>query len=89
MSSAAAGTQPEGPDRGSRALIREAAAELFARDGYAQATVRQIAARAGVSPGLVIKLMGTKADLYRQVGAHAAASRRARHLARRTWGVHW
>ena len=68
MSSAAAGTQPEGPDRGSRALIREAAAELFARDGYARATVRQIAARAGVSPGLVIKLMGTKADLYRQVG---------------------
>jgi len=61
-------TQPPESHGGSRAAIRTAAVELFAEHGYAQVTVRQIAARAGVSPGLVIKLMGSKADLYSAAG---------------------
>lgn len=52
----------------SRESIREAARCLFSERGYAAVTVRQIAAQAGVSPALVIKLHGSKAELYAEVG---------------------
>jgi len=45
------------------ARIREAALELFARDGVAGTSMRSIAARAGVSPSLVVHHFGTKARL--------------------------
>ncbi len=45
------------------ARIRDAAIEVFAQEGFAQATVRAIAARAGVSPGLVIHHFGSKHEL--------------------------
>lgn len=45
------------------ARIREAALELFARDGVAGTSMRSIAARAGVSPSLVVHHFGTKAKL--------------------------
>lgn len=52
----------------SREAIRRAAGQLFAERGYAAVTIREIAARAGVSPALVIKLHGSKAELYAEVG---------------------
>lgn len=55
-----------GPD--SRTRIRDAAAGLFARRGYLEVTVREIADDAAVSPGLVIKLFGSKAELYAAIG---------------------
>ncbi len=45
------------------AAIRIAAMELFAVRGYADVTVRQIAAAAGVSPALVIHHYGSKENL--------------------------
>lgn len=46
-------------DRSTQARIRDAAIACFARHGVAATTVRQIAAEAGVSPGLVIHHYGT------------------------------
>ena len=55
------GESPERPasDLTARARIRDAAVECFAEDGFG-ASVRTIAARAGVSPGLVTHHFGTK-----------------------------
>lgn len=47
-----------------RGRIRRAAAILFGEHGYHDVTVREIAEAAAVSPGLVIKLFGSKAELY-------------------------
>lgn len=55
-----------GPD--SRGRIRGAAARLFGQRGYHDVTIREIAEAAAVSPGLVIKLYGSKAELYAAVG---------------------
>ncbi|WP_071990796.1 TetR/AcrR family transcriptional regulator [Rhodococcus rhodnii] len=49
-------------DRTARARIRDAAVEVFGREGFS-ASVRTIAARAGVSPGLVIHHFGSKEGL--------------------------
>jgi AcrR family transcriptional regulator len=48
-------------------VIAEAAAALFAEVGYERATVRAIAARAGVDPRLVTHRFGTKQELFVQV----------------------
>lgn len=45
------------------ARIRNAAIELFARDGFQKTNVRAIAAAAGVSPALVIHHFGSKDGL--------------------------
>jgi len=50
-------------DLTARARIREAALEHFAHDGYERATIRAIAATAGVSPGLLRHHYGSKEDL--------------------------
>lgn len=52
----------------SRQAIRTAARHLFSERGYAATTIRDIAAKADVSPALVIKLHGSKAELYTEVG---------------------
>ena len=57
-------------DRTSRAIIRDAALCLFADHGADGVTVRQIAAAAGVSPGLVIHHFGSKEGLRDEVDAH-------------------
>jgi AcrR family transcriptional regulator len=49
---------------GHRAAILAAAQELFAARGYEHATVREIAARAGVTHGSVMRHFGTKEELF-------------------------
>lgn len=47
-----------------RAAIRAAARERFAADGYERATIRAIAADAGIDPAMVIRYFGTKERLF-------------------------
>jgi AcrR family transcriptional regulator len=60
-------------DRTARAVIRDEALQLFAEHGPDAVTVRQIAAAAGVSPGLVIHHFGSKDGLREAVDAHVLA----------------
>ncbi len=46
------------------AAVFRAAGELFARQGFGQVTIRAIAARAGTSPALVMKVGGSKRALF-------------------------
>jgi AcrR family transcriptional regulator len=57
--------QPD--DLTARARIREAALELFVRDGIHGTSMRSIAAKARVSPSLVVHHFGTKARLREAV----------------------
>jgi AcrR family transcriptional regulator len=57
--------QPD--DLTARARIREAALSLFAQDGIAATSMRSVAAKAGVSPSLVVHHFGTKAGLREAV----------------------
>jgi TetR/AcrR family transcriptional regulator, regulator of cefoperazone and chloramphenicol sensitivity len=50
-----------------RARIREAALELFAESGADATSMRSVAARAGVSPSLVVHHFGTKSKLRSEV----------------------
>lgn len=52
-----------------RGAIAEAATTLFAEVGYDRATVRAIAARAGVDPRLVTHHFGSKQELFVEVMA--------------------
>jgi AcrR family transcriptional regulator len=45
-------------------LIRQAAADLFGRNGFAATSVREIARSAGVDPALVIRHFGSKEALF-------------------------
>ena len=47
-----------------RAAILAAARERFAADGYERATVRAIAAGAGIDPAMVIRYYGSKEQLF-------------------------
>ena len=60
-------------DRTARAVIRDEALRLFAERGPDAVTVRQIAAAAGVSPGLVIHHFGSKDGLREAVDGHVLA----------------
>lgn len=55
------------------ARIREAAAALFEERGYAKTTIRDVASRAGVSPGTVMNYAGSKEDLVLMVFAAGMA----------------
>jgi AcrR family transcriptional regulator len=57
-------------DRTARAVIRDEALRLFADRGPDAVTVRQIAAAAGVSPGLVLHHFGSKDGLRQAVDEH-------------------
>ena len=60
-------------DRTAWAVIRDEALRLFAERGPDAASVRQIAAAAGVSPGLVSHHFGSKDGLRDAVDAHVLA----------------
>ena len=47
-----------------KAAILGAARDRFAADGYAGATIRAIAAQAGIDPSMVIRYYGTKERLF-------------------------
>lgn len=51
--------------------VLDAARELFEEDGYAKATIRDIAAKAGMSTGAVFANYKDKVDLYKAVYGHA------------------
>ena len=57
-------------DRTARAVIRDEALRLFAAHGPDAVTVQQIAAAAGVSPGLVVHHFGSKDGLREAVDQH-------------------
>ncbi|AJT42066.1 TetR family transcriptional regulator [Psychromicrobium lacuslunae] len=48
----------------SREAIIAAARQLFAEQGYTAVTIKDIASKAGYSPAMVMKAMGSKAELY-------------------------
>ncbi|WP_129842451.1 TetR/AcrR family transcriptional regulator [Streptomyces sp. RFCAC02] len=50
--------------RGTEERILGAARDLFARHGYERATIRAVAAAAGVDPALVMQYFGSKAALF-------------------------
>src|SRR5436190_2266681 len=52
-----------------REAIAQAAREQFAELGYDRATMRKIAAAAGVDPALVVHFYGSKEALFREVMA--------------------
>ena len=53
----------QGPNA-TRAAILRAARKLFSGKGYDGASVRAVAARAGVDPALVLHFFGSKAELF-------------------------
>lgn len=54
---------PRGADH-TREAIRVAARDLFAERGYPGTTVRDVAARAGISQGLITRYFGSKENLF-------------------------
>lgn len=61
--------QPAPPARprrsdATRAAILHAARERFAVDGYERATIRAIAAEAGIDPSMVMRYYGSKEELF-------------------------
>jgi len=54
---------PQDPAEVRRSQILEAAAGVFAERGYARATMKEIAARAGVAPGTIYLYFENKRDL--------------------------
>lgn len=69
MTAATTGS-PAFEDLTARARIREAALDQFAAVGFERATIRAIAADAGVSPGLLRHHFGSKQALREAVDAH-------------------
>lgn len=57
-------------DRTARAVIRDEALRLFAAQGPDAVSLRQIAAAAGVSPGLIVHHFGSKEGLRAVVDQH-------------------
>jgi AcrR family transcriptional regulator len=73
------------PDRTARARIRDAAIERFGADGIAGASLRAIAADAGVSAGLVVHHFGSKEGLRQACDEYVAATiREGKHAAMAT-----
>jgi TetR/AcrR family transcriptional regulator, regulator of cefoperazone and chloramphenicol sensitivity len=75
-------------DLTARARIRDVAVELFASRGYRGTTIRDVAAEAGVSPGLVQHHFGAKEGLREACDQHLAETLRA-IMASQTPRSHW
>ena len=56
--------QPARRSDATRAAILQAARARFAADGYQRATIRAIAADAGIDPSMVMRYYGNKAQLF-------------------------
>lgn len=69
---ATAAPTPTTRSLGKRQAILDAAAELFADEGYARASIDAIAARAGVSKPTVYSHFGNKEQLFRESLAESA-----------------
>lgn len=70
-------------DSGGRYKLVDAAAQIMREEGYAAATVRRVAARAGVKPGLIYYYFDTMDDLFVAVlraGADASLARMRRAI---------
>ena len=67
MTSAGEGSSRAEQRRMTQARILDAAARLFAEAGYERATIRGIAAAAGVDAGLVMHYFSSKESLFRAV----------------------
>jgi AcrR family transcriptional regulator len=65
---------PPTDDRKTAARIRDAAIVRFGDVGFAKATVRDIAAAAGVSPGLILHHFGSKEGLRQACDEHVVAA---------------
>ena len=65
-------TRMSAPKR--RELVLAAASRAFARGGYAGTTTDAVAKEAGVSQPYVVRMFGTKAELFREVLARSLAS---------------
>lgn len=98
MSTRQPGRRPGAPD--TRAEILEAARSVFAERGFDRATIRAIAAEAGVDPAMIHHYFGTKDQLFTaSIDIPAAATERVldllaqdpddlgRHLAETFFGV--
>src|SRR5215469_9985258 len=53
--------------RRTEARILDAAAQVFAADGYERTTIRGVASAAGVDAGLVMHYFGSKQELFKRV----------------------
>lgn len=51
-------------EEGTRATVLDTARRLFGERGYAAVTIREIAAEAGISPAMVMKVAGSKERLH-------------------------
>ena len=80
-------TRPGGRAQATRATLLNAAREVFAESGFAEANIAEVVSRAGASVGSLYHHFGGKADLYlalfedyqsRQEERAAAAVRQAR-----------
>ena len=87
MASTTAATRTGGRAQATRATLLDAAREVFAASGFAEANIADVVARAGASVGSLYHHFGGKADLYlalfedyqsRQEDRAAAAVRNAR-----------
>jgi AcrR family transcriptional regulator len=67
-------TEESAPPGGSAAAILRAARRAFALQPYAEVTLRGIAADAGVSAALILKLFGTKEQLFGAVADFGPAA---------------
>ncbi|MEO0815243.1 MAG: helix-turn-helix domain-containing protein, partial [Myxococcota bacterium] len=70
-----------GADRDSRDRILDAARMRFAQDGFAGASVREIAADAGVAKPMVFYYFGNKDELFRAVVDTSVAELNSRYRA--------
>jgi AcrR family transcriptional regulator len=67
--------------------IVEAAKDLFAAQGYAQAGLREIAAQAGVAVSLLPQHFGSKADLFEAALLDAMAGSTILEVPKKRWGA--
>lgn len=67
--------------------IIEAAKDLFAAQGYAQAGLREIAAQAGVAVSLLPQHFGSKADLFEAALLDAMVDSTVLEVPRKRWGA--